>query len=284
MNGSFLMRNTLWSAAGGIVVAYVFCGTAAFAQQAPPPAWGQTPPATPPPGAAPQQQAPPPTGWGTEASAQAQPWGTPPPAAPPPTPPPAPASPPPQATATTEAELPLVTGAEGGWLLRARLPSAFPLGFVPHAGPQLEIGLVLDRLQIHVGLAVTTGSVSDEYVDEEAGDTFEDSVSLYALIASPGMSYVTYRSADRRARMLLQGRVLIGTLSAKADAGRRENGITYGLSASALGEYRVHRSFGTGIEAGYGLAFASQTGRTDSVSASMTGLFVAFTGTLYLGG
>ena len=209
-------------------------------------------------------------GWGTTAQQQQQPQQQPPPAV--------------GTTAAVEsapadeAEAP----STGGWLIRARLPSAFPLGFVPHAGPQLELGLVLGDLQLHVGLAVTTGSYTDKY--EDAGDTYTDSVSLLALIAAPGVSYTTFESADHRARMLLQGRALIGTLSASQEGSRSDSALAFGLAVAALGEYRVHRTFGTGIEAGYGLVFVNRSEGASSTTASMTGLFVAFTGTLYLGG
>ena len=139
------------------------------------------------------------------------------------------------------------------------------------------------KLQLHVGLAVTTGSLSDEY--EDVDGTYTDEVSVLALIAAPGVSFVTFESDDHRARLLLQGRFLVGTLNASGGDGERsQDALVLGAAGSALGEYRVHSSFGTGIEAGYGLAFASSSEGSSKTSASMTGLFVAFTGTIYLGG
>lgn len=269
--GHSLRTSVLFS----IVLLHAAVAAAQPQQQPPPPpptGWGQPAPAGAQPGWGQQQaqQAPPP-GWGAETQVAPSP---------PPPPPPPPAAVAPAAVEPADDAAP---PSDSGFLIRARLPSAFPLGFTPHAGPLLELGLVLGKLQLHVGLAVTTGSLSDEY--EDVDGTYTDEVSVLALIAAPGVSFVTFESDDHRARLLLQGRFLVGTLNASGGDGERsQDALVLGAAGSALGEYRVHSSFGTGIEAGYGLAFASSSEGSSKTSASMTGLFVAFTGTIYLGG
>lgn len=193
-----------------------------------------------------------------------------------PTPPPQPPTPPP-----TEAQDEAVE--DSGFLLRARIASSYPLGYAPHAGPDVVIGTILGSVELHAGLAITTLGTSEEFEDE--GDELTSETTVFALVLSPGFSYTMFRSADRKAHSYLSLNALIGTLNISGDDEMDDDSaILYGGYLAFGGEYRVHSSFGTGLEAGYGAVFGSDSEGASNVTASMTGFFAALVATLYLGG
>ncbi|MBI2894557.1 MAG: hypothetical protein HYY06_13475, partial [Deltaproteobacteria bacterium] len=193
---------------------------------------------------------------------------------PPPQPPAPPAPPPAEETAPEES----------GFLLRARIASSYPLGYAPHAGPDVVIGTVLGSLQLHAGLAITTLGTSEESTYDD-GEDFTSETTIFALVLSPGFSYTMFRSTDGKAHAYLGLSALVGTLNASGDdVGDDESAILYGGYVAFGGEYRVHSAFGTGLEAGYGAIFGSDSEGDSNLTVSMTGFFAAIVATLYLGG
>ena len=185
--------------------------------------------------------------------------------------------------------------------IRGRFPGSVLLGIAPHAGPMLAGGVRLGRMDITLGLTVTTFSYAqtrnvmgfDPMTGmPTAGGQRTESIGGLLLYAGPTFNYALYESDDRRGRAYIGGTLVIGTAAVTAGTERGstttsddESVLLYGGMAHVGGEYVLSRNFAVGLEAGYGLLFASHTGSGSSqltTSLGTTGTFVALTGTLLL--
>jgi len=186
--------------------------------------------------------------------------------------------------------------------IRGRFPGSVLLGIAPHAGPMLAGGVRIGRMDITLGLTVTTFSYAQTRtvtgfdpvtgMPLPTGMQRTESISGLLLYAGPTFNYALYESDDRRGRAYIGGTFVIGTAAVTAGTERGatttsedESVLLYGGMAHVGGEYVLSRNFAVGLEAGYGLLFASHTGAGSTpltTSLGTTGTFVALTGTLLL--
>lgn len=183
-------------------------------------------------------------------------------------------------------------------MVRARMPGSVLFGLAPQAGPLLVAGVRLGRLDLGLGLTVTTFGVTQTRRRTGGFDpltgmplpgttTTSDTTSGLLVFAGPAVNYAFYQSADRRGRAYVGGMVVFGTLGVSAgnSTSDDESAFIFGGMAHLGGEYHLGRMFTLGAEAGYGLLMGSLSGAgssTSETSVNTTGTYVTLTGTLLL--
>ncbi len=186
--------------------------------------------------------------------------------------------------------------------VRGRFPGSVIFGTAPQAGPLLGVGVRFGRIDLSLGLTVTTfgfsesrpGTTIDPMTGQiiPGGATRTSSISGLLFYVGPTFNYTVFESDDRRGRAYVGGTIVVGTAGVTQSSERGstttsddESVVLFGGMAHVGGEYLLGRNFSLGLEAGYGLLFASHTGEgtTPTTTAlNTTGTFVALTGTLIL--